>query len=186
MNVKDKLSSSKRMEASLWEAFGEGDLHSLYTYFFPLMLNYGVSLGKPEPMVKDCIQDIFLDLIHRQRSGTLTKPTRPRGYLFRSLKYQIRIKLDKKEMAASMLDKQTQMKISLSASNDPIILDQLISKESNFWNTFFKLPQKYQTVLRLYYVEEWSQKKLAKFMKLNSTAAVSMLLIRAKIAFKKL
>lgn len=186
MNVTDKPSGTKQIEAILWEAFKEGDIHSFYTHFFPLMVNYGISLGKQESLVKDCVQDIFLDLIQRQRSGILTALTCPKRYLFRSLKYQLRIKLDRKEMATSTLDKSTRLKILLSTCNDPVILDRLINDESTFWNTFLKLPKKYQTVLQLHYVENWSQKKLAKFMNLNSPAAVGMLIMRAKVAFKKL
>ena len=92
--------------------------------------------------------------------------------------------MNKKEIAASMLDKSARLKIALSTCKDPIILEQLINGESTFWITFFKLPKKYQTVLHLYYVEGWSQKNLAKFMGLNSTAAVAMLIMRAKMAFR--
>ena len=186
MSVLDKPSGSKRIEELLWDSFKEGGLEQLYTYFFPIMLNHGTNLGKPESLVKDCIQDIFLDLIYRQRNGTLITLTNPRWYLLRSLQYQLRVKLDKKETATSHLDKSSQLKIELSTCNDPIVLDRLVNNESPFWSTFFKLPKKYQTALRLYYVEDWSQKKLAKFMGFNSTAAVGMLIMRAKVAFKKL
>lgn len=58
-------STSTTTEEHLWLAFREGSESTfdlIYGKMFPVLFNYGYSLCKDEEQVKDCIQNIFVEI----------------------------------------------------------------------------------------------------------------------------
>ena len=88
-------------------------------------------------------------------------------------------KLVNREIAESSLNKALQVKLLLVRDENPR------SPHRGLWKAFAKLPDHYQKVLQLHYLEGRSYKEVAQFMELNS-GAVGMQIHRAKVALRKL
>ena len=84
------------MEKSLWVRFQEGDKSafcSIYELYVNDLFSYGTKLCSDSHLVKDSIQDIFIDLFeHRDQ---LSEPRSVKYYLFKVLKRTIFRKLKK-------------------------------------------------------------------------------------------
>ncbi len=71
----------------LWEAFqqeGERAFQRLYHYYYPLLYRYGRKFTVDHDLVKDSIQDLFLQLHDKRKS--LAVPDSPTAYLLRALR----------------------------------------------------------------------------------------------------
>ncbi len=71
----------------LWEAFlreGERAFQNLYHYYYPLLYRYGRKFTVDHDLVKDSIQDLFLQLHDKRKS--LSVPDSPTAYLLRALR----------------------------------------------------------------------------------------------------
>ena len=74
----------------LWQKFREGSedaYASIYEKFSPVLFNYGYRLIADEDLVKDCIQDLFVNLWQSRQKLSPTDSIR--FYLFRSLRREI-------------------------------------------------------------------------------------------------
>jgi RNA polymerase sigma factor (sigma-70 family) len=83
----ERLFSHGPMSTSDWDRFRQGDdqaFEALYRANYALLLRYGRSLVHDDQRVKDCIQDLFLNL-HRYRTR-LRECQSPRLYLIGSLR----------------------------------------------------------------------------------------------------
>jgi RNA polymerase sigma factor (sigma-70 family) len=76
-------------------AFGE-----IYSGFIDSLLSYGLKMTRDKELVKDCIQDIFLNL-HRL-NPTLHHPEYIEFYLFRSLKNAINCKFQENKKSEAL------------------------------------------------------------------------------------
>lgn len=77
-------------EAVLWEKFRRGDAQALDTLaalHYRALFNYGTKFSPGTEFVKDCIQDLFLEL-WKNRAG-LGKAASVRQYLLKSLRRKI-------------------------------------------------------------------------------------------------
>ncbi|SDE03675.1 RNA polymerase sigma factor, sigma-70 family [Dyadobacter soli] len=82
--------SSQFRDTRLWKELVQGSdqaLAELMRLHFKGLLNYGFKFVKDEAFVKDCIQEVFIDLWHcRER---VTEPAHVKAYLLVSLRRKI-------------------------------------------------------------------------------------------------
>jgi len=87
----------KANDSEIWESFKVGDKSALsYVYFqyFHSMFQYGIKFCDDQEFIKDCIQDVFLNLI---QAGEKLGPTENiRFYMFRALKNTIYKSIEKR------------------------------------------------------------------------------------------
>lgn len=80
---------------SVWERFKSGDMEAfafLYNRYVDVLFHYGCKLSKDEEMVKDAIQEVFIDLYNvRERNNT--SPENLKYYLILALKRNLIKKL---------------------------------------------------------------------------------------------
>jgi len=103
------LMMNKTEEFNLWIAFKSGDknaLSTLYSLYVHQLYSYGLKLSRDESIIKDCIQETFLNLIDKRQTLIITDRTHL--YLFKSLrnkiKEEIRSKFNKNKIEESLLD----------------------------------------------------------------------------------
>ena len=180
MKAKKRYRGTKKAEDLLWEGFKKGNITPFYSHFYPLLVKHGKKYGDVERS-KDCSQDIFIDLIRKSEDGNLPVVNSIKGYLMNSLRNKMcdQSKLAKQETVASRLNRSSQIKLLLVPEESPRSL------HLSLWKAFSKLPDHYQKVLRLHYIEGRPYKEVAQFMQLN-TAAVGMQIHRARAALKKI
>ena len=172
----------------LWYFFSKGD-HRATSYIYKTHLNklleYGRQFAEPE-RVKDCIQEIFLDLMKKR-----IKPNQPasiQAYLNACLKYKLlrKIKKESMEVTESELDKNGRNKV-LTMPNQSHDLDRLLPDQNSQLSRAFKeLPFRYRKALILHYIKNLSHKEVAQVMRLNTEEAARSLVYRGKGQLKKL
>lgn len=82
--------SSQSRDIRLWKALVQGNDHALgqlMQLHFRGLLNYGYKFLKDEPFVKDCIQEVFIDLWHAREK--VAEPDHVKAYLLVSLRRRI-------------------------------------------------------------------------------------------------
>lgn len=75
-------STIERTAAQLWQQFGAGDaqaLGALADQFYRPLLNYGLRLSPDRELLKDLLQELFMDLWARRQ--TLAQPDNVKAYL---------------------------------------------------------------------------------------------------------
>ncbi len=81
-------------DACIWLAFKRGS-ESAYTQIYQSLanslFNYGCKLTKDRDLVKDCIQEVFINLWRSKEK--VADPTSIKAYLFKALRYEIARKL---------------------------------------------------------------------------------------------
>ena len=180
MKAKNRHWSTKKLEVLLWEGFKKGRIAPFYAHFYPILVKYGKRYGDIE-WAKDCSQDIFIDLIRRRENGDLPMINSIKSYLLSSLRNKMcdRSKLAQQETVASRLNTALQIKLLLVTEENQGY------SHHGLWKAFASLPNHYQKVLRLHYLEGKPYKEVARFMQLN-TGAVGMQIHRAKLALRKI
>ena len=82
--------SVQKDEDAIWERFTRGDDQSLvyiYRTYAESLFVYGCQFSARKEFVRDCIQELFFELINKRRG--LSAATSIKGYLFASLKRRI-------------------------------------------------------------------------------------------------
>jgi len=75
---------------TIWARFKDGDndaLSLLYSEFAHELYSYGLNVVNDEHLVKDCIQEVFIQLINKRKSLVVT--SKLHVYLFKSLRNKI-------------------------------------------------------------------------------------------------
>jgi len=119
--MKNKVPLNKYRDRDYWEStwisFKNGDRDSferIYNEFVDVLFTYGIKICNDHELVKDAIQDLFVDLY--RYNITLKNPEYLEFYLVKSLKRQIisRIKVNhKSEMLSEISEYTFQMKFDL-------------------------------------------------------------------------
>ncbi len=85
-------------EDLVWERFKAGDQKAL-TYIFQkysnFLFNYGAQFSRDRNLVKDCLQDLFLDLIRQKKN--LNSTTSIKFYLMRSFRNKLVANIQKNQ-----------------------------------------------------------------------------------------
>lgn len=113
-------------EQEIWEKFKAGDKSALsYVYFsnFRLMFQYGIKFIKDPEFIKDCIQDVFINLVHA--GINLGATDNIRFYLFKALKNNILKNRDRRRKEETFEILPFRFELGLSVE------DELIEKESH-------------------------------------------------------
>jgi len=101
------IDKSNHQDYLLWEQLKQGNksaLHKIYTGNYAAMLDYGLRLIGDRDFVKDCIQQVFKDLI--SHLGKADRARHIRFYLLSSLRQHI---FDKTESGRTLRAKSKQM-----------------------------------------------------------------------------
>jgi RNA polymerase sigma factor (sigma-70 family) len=84
------MDEQQASDLHLWIALRNGDkaaLDLLYSKYIASLYNFGKKICYDHDQVKDCIQDLFVELWQQQKNISL--PSNSRLYLFKSLRYKI-------------------------------------------------------------------------------------------------
>lgn len=153
----------------LLEEYRNGDeeaFNALYRLYSGPMLRYGLSLTSDEEMVKDCMQDVFLQLVVRCRKQVISKVG---SYLFASLRNRIRDEF-RKEASHSALSADLILSMEHAESSEA----QLIRREAdsrihkNVISLFSELTPRQQEAFRLYFIEQRKYNDICKTLKMSN------------------
>ncbi|MCE6989774.1 RNA polymerase sigma factor [Dyadobacter sp. CY323] len=161
-------------EAELWLKFREGSedaYASIYEKFAPVLFTYGYRLSPDEDLVKDCIQDLFVNLWLSRRKLSATDSIK--FYLFRSLRREIFHK--------SNSQKQWQHGFTEAFSDtEPSFEDQWIKGEEEqgrsaaLTKMFSHLSVRQREIIFFRFFEDMSFDEISRLMEITPRAAYKL------------
>lgn len=169
-NVGDSF--PEKDERLIWELFKKGDEQSLiylYRHYADTLFNYGRQFSDRNEYVRDCIQELFYDLIDkRKRLGDVQSV---KGYLFASLKRKILRGLKKEEQLSLKSGGNNCFEIGFSTESIPLLQTfdkkdySIIEKQLN------TLPALQKEAILLYFYEGLGYPEIAEIMGIKVKSA---------------
>lgn len=166
----------------LWERFRNGDsgaFNELTRLRYRLLFNYATRFTKDTEFIKDCIQDLFLELWYR-RAG-VTQTSYVTVYLIKSLRNNLLRKL----RVDNRLDQSGDYNASVDNFTDNLTVEAIMissetmsMREREIRIAINKLPKRQQEVIFLKYYEGLSNDDIANVMSIEKQT-VSNFLYRA-------
>ncbi|WP_294562747.1 RNA polymerase sigma factor [uncultured Bacteroides sp.] len=173
----DNIPSSGEIDdLALWNLLIKGDqkaLEILYQKYYSLLLNYGLKCNPNKELIKDCIQDLFVNLY--QNSSVKTDNITVRSYLLKALRNNLLYKLSSQKEENSLdesvfhIPENEDLFEQLFPKNDQ---DVLLARR--LMDAVSQLTPNQKSVLYLRYVKELSYKEIADVMDMNVQSSMNL------------
>lgn len=176
MEMDNIPSSGEIDDLALWDLLIKGDqkaLEILYQKYYSLLLNYGLKCNPNKELIKDCIQDLFVNLY--QNSSIKTANITVRSYLLKALRNNLIYKLSSQKEEYSLDDsvfyipENEDLFEQLFPKNDQ---DVLLARR--LMDAMSQLTPNQKSVLYLRYVKELSYKEIADVMDMNVQSSMNL------------
>ncbi|KAA0988843.1 RNA polymerase sigma factor [Dyadobacter aurulentus] len=155
----------------LWNRFRQNDeraFDELAKRRYRLLFNYATKFTKDTELIKDCIQDLFLELWYRR--ARLTDTSYVTVYLICALRNNLLRKLK----VNTRLDDSADIAASCEGLTDNLTVETLLissesisQKEREIRNAINRLPKRQQEVIFLKFYEGLSNEEIAQVMKIE-------------------
>lgn len=163
----------------LWIRFQQGDataLGELSKRFYPSMLNYGLKLNPDREMVKDLLQELFLELWTRREAITL--PVSIKAYLFGAFRNKIykarlgflpNIEIDALPFESEWAEREQSIEFYL-------ILEETQQQYQHYLSRLIStLPKRQQEILFLHYYEGLGCEQVTTIMGISRQGVYNLL-----------
>lgn len=161
---------TERNEEDLWEAFRNGSepaFAAIYNTYFPVLYQYGYHIARNEDLVKDCIQNVFVELWKSRRN--LSPTTSINYYLLRVMRrkvYQATKQEQPTLMTASMSDNYD-WEVNFSPEFDLIANEQAMLQKEQLVQAINQLSNRQKEAITLLYIEGLSYPQISDIMSLK-------------------
>lgn len=179
---------SAQSDIQLWIQLKHGSelaLGKLVKKFFNPLQNYGYKFIKDEDFVKDCVQEIFIEIW--QRRERLSVPDSVKAYLLSSVRKKVLREGYRQQILKGDDEKVIENDLSQSDfSAEWAIIEEESLREitEKVKDSLGKLPRRQQEVLYLQYYQGLSREEIAEIMDIN-TQSVSNLIQTAFKSFRQ-
>lgn len=178
--------SSKSSEA-LWAAFKNGDRKAfaiLYQRYFKILLHYGMRIASDRDLVKDSIQDLFVE-IWRTREN-LSYPNSVKAYMLSSIQRKLVRTLNQGHAQQNRLLHLRDNRIApMFSTEDKIIKDQLDSEQNDVVSKALdSLTKRQREAVYLKFYAGLSYKEIAELMTI-SVDSIYNLISKAVVTLQK-
>jgi len=159
----------------LWNKAQKGDQRAfdeLYRSHVQILYKYGIHLGANSELVKDCIQDLFVNLWKKRTSLNIEKAFK--NYLLLSLrrmllrKKEMLIAIDPNEISEQLIVFQKEIKENISNKSDKI------KKALQF------LPKRQREAIHLKYYQNLDYEEIAQTMSIQVAAVYKLVSVGIK------
>ncbi|MBX2840623.1 MAG: sigma-70 family RNA polymerase sigma factor [Flammeovirgaceae bacterium] len=168
-------------DKTLWRAFFEGKaeaINIIYQRNVDLLYNYGCHICNDPELVKDCIQDVFIQLIKYQ--SNITSVVSGKAYLIKALQREIFRKKKSLSKFPVLLGTQTEDFGLILSQETKIIEDQLTQeRKSLIESALKKLTKKQREAISLYYLEGFTYEEIAYIMDLKLVKSARKIIYKA-------
>ncbi|MCH7415412.1 sigma-70 family RNA polymerase sigma factor [Belliella sp. R4-6] len=167
-------------DAEIWDSFRSGSesaFITIYQNYFDKLYTYGMKISNSEDLVKDAIQDLFIEL--RKNRSKLGQTNSIKFYLFKSLKRKLIKEEGKWYSNLETLD--SKYFFDFSFSPEQLIIDRQVDEErSRKLNQAIKqLSPRKKEVVYYYFFEELSYKEIQEIMNLDNIKSVRNLIYKS-------
>lgn len=164
---------TKRTEFNLWTRFRNGDkdaLSAIYDRYVRQLYSYGCKIYTDDALVKDCIQEIFIQLIDKRDRLIITETTHL--YLFKSLRNKIleelRTQNRKKEASQSITDFSP---LAASAEQSIVFYEEELFRRELMEMALSSLTDYQREAIILRYSQEFSYEEIAEMLEIDVPSA---------------
>lgn len=167
------MRSSDQNEGKLWKNFREGSdraFFDLYDQYVDVLFSFGVQFCTDKEIVKDCIQDLFIDLYRYRKS--LSDTDSIKFYLFRSLRRKLHKEISKNQFVS--LDEEVEVMPDLQVSDSE---KKIIGYESEKENLHIleqalkQLTKQQQRALAMKFEQNLSYSEIASLLNISVESA---------------
>ncbi|MEO6000909.1 MAG: sigma-70 family RNA polymerase sigma factor [Chitinophagaceae bacterium] len=161
----------------IWSRFKNGDrkaLESIYKTYVNILVNYGLKITSDADLVKDCIQDLFVELWKsRQR---LVDTTDPKFYLFRALRNKL-----SRALAQQSFVSEAEIQLSADSLVTGYIELEIAAKEQDLYTyhkvhqLLNKLPRRQHEVIYLRFYHNFSYETISSLMNMNYQSVLNLM-----------
>lgn len=173
------LYANTSTDSQLWQQLRNGSelaLGKLIKKYFNLLQNYGYKFIRNEDFVKDCVQEVFVEIWTRR--NTISQPESVRAYLLSSVR--------KKILRESVRQKMNQGNELIDIENDLNFVEfspelQIIEQEhtqeniKKITNLLNSLPKRQREAVYLRYYQNLERDEIAEIMGINSQSVSNLL-----------
>ncbi|RRA97737.1 RNA polymerase sigma factor [Larkinella rosea] len=171
------------MHATLWKQTITGDAKAydqLVRLFYQPLFQYGCRYSRNKELIKDCIQDVFLEVWQKRQQIDSDIPPKP--YLMASLRRRIhRVVLADRQVIGpedSLRDDLFEMEFSVE---ETFIREESTLQTANRCLQLLKtLPKRQQEVIYLKYFQELSRDEIAEVMKITPQSVSNLIQLALK------
>lgn len=161
----------------LWRAFRSGDEKALITIFDRFtkpLYNYGYKIVGESELVKDCIQELFIEIW--QNRARLGDTDSIKFYLFKSLRRKL-VRSKTKSQSWIFNSLSIDYNNEVSPSHEFVLITEQISleKKEKLMMMLHKLTKRQHEAIFLRYFEELNCEQIAAVMELSKQAVYNLL-----------
>jgi RNA polymerase sigma factor (sigma-70 family) len=174
----DPGNDCQQTDIALWRKFKTGDemaFGDLAQLHYKRMYGYGNKFSKDREFIKDCIQDLFLELWDKR--GNLSDPDSVKLYLLVSL----RRKMQRKKASLKWMEDREELDFDSHLIGDLPIETAIIEDEASQYyvrklqQLIPKLSKRQQEIIYLRFYENLDNEAIAEVMSLSRQAVANLL-----------
>lgn len=174
-----------QQDEMLWKQMKEGSVHafeSLYDRYFAILFAYGLQFCADRALVKDCLQELFVDLF--QRRSRLSDVRKVKQYLFVSFRHCLLRQVSSRNSLLESISENYHFQVDLSHEHQ-MISDQYDEDCQKLLRTSFsKLSSRQKEAIFLRFYENMSYAEIAEVMKMKEVKYARTLVYRALVCMK--
>ncbi|WP_020531881.1 RNA polymerase sigma factor [Flexithrix dorotheae] len=179
---------SELAEKEIWAAFrngNEGAFNYIYRTYFQVLFQYGQQFTPDQELVKDLLQDFFIDL--RKNRERLGETESIKFYLFKSLRRKIFRFLNRKKFMIFTSDLNPYEGFKIDLSPEIILLNSQLNQERKkvLENHLNKLSKRQREAIYYYFFQELSYQEVAEIMGLSNIKSARNLIYKSLEELKK-
>lgn len=165
-------------ESVVWSKFKAGDRESfarIYQGYIGELLSYGYRVTSNRQLIKDSIQDVFLDLW--QQRENLSDPASLKFYLFRALRNRIlrNISVQKDSPAAGTAPSLEELLFDLPFEQAWVESETQQEQVERLRHAIDQLPKRQQEVIQLRFNQNFSLEEIAGLMQISNQSVRNLL-----------
>lgn len=180
MESSTSIPADEVLMAQLWSRFKQGDekaFDQLAQARYRLLFNYASRFTKDRDLIKDCLQDLFLELWNRRKAVVETPYVTI--YLIKALRNNLFRKLKKEQDWRSSLEHgiepETPVTDEYTAELDWIMSEETAETEQSLRKAVDQLPKRQQEVVFLKFYQGLSNDDIAQVMNVEKQTVANFL-----------
>jgi RNA polymerase sigma factor (sigma-70 family) len=169
-------------EDIVWKAFRRGNeraFDSIYDTHFSKLYNYGVRICQDKDLVKDCIQNLFVELW--QKREHLSEVKSVKFYLFKSLRRKLIKELTSQNKYIHENNIEENYTFEVSFSHEFLLITYQIAQENQerLLKAFESLTQRQKEAVFLRFYENMDYEQIAAILSMKEVKYARTLVYRA-------
>lgn len=180
--VPRQSSFANKEDTAIWQAFKSADESAfvhIYNTYYPVITSYAYQISKDKDLIRDCLQDFFIDI--RLRHNKLGNVKSIKLYLLvsfrrRLLKY---LEAERKVLDKNLEIARDEFRIQISCE-DMMIENQLDQEQkAKLEKAFAQLSNKEREALYYFYYENMSYSEITELFKYSQVKTTRNLIYQA-------